>query len=299
MFEKDKKLSLLIIPHSGQARNFLFPKFLPKLALFLILLALATNFTYIRTIKSKEAILKAEIDGYQEQLAHLEELEKASQEELALLKSQRDNLIARADDVEEKLDQLDALQKEVEELTGTKAPSRGGVSRNIKIDQLEADEEMEIISEVLDDKNLEMKNYIVDLKDRLEYLDCLPDKMPTNGRLTSKFGSRRDPINGRYKLHTGIDLANSRGTPVYAAGKGRVSYASYRSGLGQTVIIDHGSGYKSLYGHNSKLLVKEGDQVTKGQEIAKMGSTGRSTGSHLHFEIHKNGQPIDPFSILK
>jgi len=121
-------------------------------------------------------------------------------------------------------------------------------------------------------------------------------RWPTNGTLTSKFGYRY--IFGSYSFHGGIDIANSTGTNIYAADGGIVNYAGWMSGYGYLVRIDHQNGYTTYYGHCSKLLVSVGDKVHKGQHIAEMGSTGRSTGPHLHFEIRYNGERKNPLNYL-
>ncbi len=118
-------------------------------------------------------------------------------------------------------------------------------------------------------------------------------------RVSSSYGYRTHPISKVRKFHTGIDIPAPTGTTIVAAGDGTVLSASYMSGYGYTVIINHGSGIATLYGHNSSLSVKKGDEVKRGQEIAKAGSTGYSTGPHCHFEIRINGSTIDPMSYFK
>ena len=125
-------------------------------------------------------------------------------------------------------------------------------------------------------------------------------RYPLRGRLTSKYGWRRNPMgpSRRRQFHTGIDIAAPRGRTVTAAEAGEVLSACYSGGLGNTVVILHKSGYSTVYGHNSKLLVKPGQKVSRGQAIAKVGNTGRSTGPHVHFEIRKNGKHVDPLTML-
>ncbi len=116
---------------------------------------------------------------------------------------------------------------------------------------------------------------------------------PTRGRLTSSFGMRWG------KQHTGIDIASPRGTPIFAADAGKVSFSGRKGTYGNLVIIDHENGYQTYYAHNNRNLVKQGQRVYKKQKIAEMGSTGRSTGVHLHFEVRKNGTPINPRNFVK
>lgn len=121
---------------------------------------------------------------------------------------------------------------------------------------------------------------------------------PVNGVITSPFGYRTHPIFGRQILHSGIDIGVDEGTPVHAADGGVVVEAGWISGYGYCVIIDHGNGTSSLYGHNSSLAVSSGQAVSQGQVIAYAGSTGNSTGSHVHFEVRVGGEPVDPSAYL-
>lgn len=121
---------------------------------------------------------------------------------------------------------------------------------------------------------------------------------PTVGPVTSNFGWRTHPILGTERFHSGIDFGADYGSLVYASAQGRVIYADWYGGYGNAVIIDHGNGMTTLYGHCSELYVKDGDIVQKGQPISAVGSTGFSTGPHLHFELRANGEPIDPATYL-
>jgi murein DD-endopeptidase MepM/ murein hydrolase activator NlpD len=117
-------------------------------------------------------------------------------------------------------------------------------------------------------------------------------------RITSEFGHRSNPLGKGDVFHRGIDLAAPAGTPVYAVAPGTVVRANNDRAYGNVVVIDHHNGYKTLYAHNSRLLVKAGQQVKAGQPIAKVGSTGHSTGPHLHFEMHCSGHRVDPGPYL-
>lgn len=120
----------------------------------------------------------------------------------------------------------------------------------------------------------------------------------TGGWVSSNFGMRADPFNGRRAYHEGVDIASRLGSTIKAMGDGVVAHAGTKSGYGQMVELTHGQGYTTRYAHTSAVLVKVGDRVTKGQPIAKVGSSGRSTGPHLHFEVHRRGQAVDPRGYL-
>ena len=119
-----------------------------------------------------------------------------------------------------------------------------------------------------------------------------------DGWLSSRYGKRSDPFSGKQEFHKGLDFAGKKGTDVMAVGDGVVSWSGERSGYGRLVEINHGNGYVTRYGHNQKNLVSVGDTVRKGQLIALMGSTGRSTGPHVHFEVLHDGKQVNPSSYI-
>jgi murein DD-endopeptidase MepM/ murein hydrolase activator NlpD len=128
---------------------------------------------------------------------------------------------------------------------------------------------------------------------------AFPNRPPISRPITSGFGKRVDPFTRRLARHTGIDIGAPLRTPIRAAGGGRVTFAGFRSAYGYTVEIDHGHGLSTRYGHASRLLVRRGDVVLPQQEIAVVGSTGRSTGPHLHFEVLRHGVPVEPRTFLQ
>ncbi|MGC8795690.1 M23 family metallopeptidase [Thermodesulfovibrio sp.] len=147
------------------------------------------------------------------------------------------------------------------------------------------------------------KNQKIELKppsEKQEQQNNLPNKLslPVSGRITSSFGLRIDPIDGKLRHHNGIDIAVPEGTPVKPVLSGKVVYSGWRGGYGNCVIVDHGNGIQTVYAHNSKNLVKTGDTVTPQSVVALSGSTGRTTGPHLHFEVHKDGKAMNPVALI-
>lgn len=123
--------------------------------------------------------------------------------------------------------------------------------------------------------------------------------LPTEGQVTSHFGMRKNPVAHGHSHHDGMDFAMPIGTPIKAAEDGKVVHSGPKGGYGHTVVLDHGNGYTSLYAHQSKTLLQEGAVVKKGEVIGLSGNSGRSTGPHLHFEVRKGDQPIDPKGFLE
>ena len=132
----------------------------------------------------------------------------------------------------------------------------------------------------------------------IENTSYLSGRPISKGWLSSYFGVRKDPFNGRPAMHKGVDFAGKEDADIIATAAGVVSWSGARYGYGQLIEINHGEGLKTRYGHNKKILVKVGDVVNKGQVIARMGSTGRSTGPHVHYEILRNNTQIDPIKYV-
>jgi len=145
-------------------------------------------------------------------------------------------------------------------------------------------ESLELLLDQLDDKRVKLAS--------------MPSVWPARGWLTSRFGPRVSPFTGRRQLHAGIDIASRLGSPIVAPAHGRVSYVGRKGPMGNTLILDHGFGVKTIYGHTSEIHVKPGQTVERGQEIALMGSTGRSTGPHLHYVVEVNGKPRNPLDYI-
>jgi murein DD-endopeptidase MepM/ murein hydrolase activator NlpD len=147
----------------------------------------------------------------------------------------------------------------------------------------------------LDDREQKLSVLERLLMDRSLRERVIPSGRPvTEGWLSSGFGKRADPFTGKQEYHDGVDFAGKEGADVMSVGDGVVTWSGKRSGYGNLVEINHGNGYVTRYGHNREQLVEVGETVKKGQMIALMGSTGRSTGPHVHFEVLRNGKPVNP-----
>lgn len=298
--KENHKLCIIIIPPTAKVKRLSIPSWLPKavpiaLVLMFIALGLVINSMHSSYISLKKM--------YSIKSSELDSLKRENEEkdlEIYNLKVQNDRLYARTTEVDNKLMEIDKLQRQLEKMAGIQSPSRGGgLAESQRLQDMESTDGLKAILDTLDFKERELQNFIADMEERFEYLETVPDLWPSSGRLTSGFGMRRNPFGRGREFHEGIDIANSQGTDIVAAAKGIVVFSGYKSGYGRTIIIDHENGYKTLYAHNSRLLVSFGHRVEKGQVIAKMGSTGRSTGPHLHFEVHIDGKPVDPLTVLK
>lgn len=141
----------------------------------------------------------------------------------------------------------------------------------------------------------EVMNHINTQRMKFRYT---PSIWPCPGVISSPYGFRIHPILGYRFFHTGIDIANIKGTPVYSTADGKVILAGWKIGYGNVIVIEHSNYYRTVYAHLSKILVKKGEPIVKGQQIAKMGSTGRSTDNHLHYEVHYGKKPVNPIKYL-
>ncbi len=146
----------------------------------------------------------------------------------------------------------------------------------------------------------EISDFYADYLNRISYnISYTPLGMPFEGAITSRFGTRENPFDGSgTETHKGLDIRAPFGAPVRAMAIGEVIYAGPRGGFGNCIMLKHGNGFETLYGHLSKIVVHVGDKIEIGQQIGNVGSTGRSTGPHLHYEVHQNGQKINPESFL-
>lgn len=314
--EKKRYLTFMLIPHSeGAVRRFRVPR----------LIIQATSCVIIGVLMCI-SYLYWDYGRVKSHLPELQQLRETNRKQAGEIESLAD----QAADLEEKLTELDELELQVQELL--QATSLQG-SAEVTLVASRGQEEGEtvggsrqsspllsrgggragkedaalipLVAESLNSVDMQVEAYRENLEEMLsalekrqDYLNAKPSIWPARGRITSRYGYRKSPFASKREFHQGLDIAAPRGTPVVATGAGVVTFARWRSGYGNMVIIDHGYGYKTYYGHNSSLKVKVGQRVGKGEVIALMGSTGRSTGSHVHYEVHVNGQHQNPANYI-
>jgi murein DD-endopeptidase MepM/ murein hydrolase activator NlpD len=307
-----EKMTVMIIPHSEKS--------VKELQLSLKWLKWAGYVSVggaVATVIVATAMLISYFDMKENmvELKELREVNKAQQNKLALLSEETAS-------IQEELAKVQELDAEIRKMLGMKSEqnpsnrevpvSRSGYSRSTentyglmsnavgfeKQNNLVQMDEMHNTVQGIMDELTQRQQSLEEVKaavaKRNAILAATPSIMPARGRVTSAFGYRTHPITRRRTFHEGIDIAAPVGTPVYATASGKVIFSGWKDGYGRTIIIDHGYGYKTLYGHNYKLLVKSGQKVTKGQQIAKMGSSGSSTGPHVHYEVWVNGVKTNP-----
>jgi murein DD-endopeptidase MepM/ murein hydrolase activator NlpD len=216
-----------------------------------------------------------------EMIERLEEARQDVEVKKELQKQAKEFLEQKASEKEERLQQLKTDRSKIE----------GEISRSKK--EI-ANLEKEIDKMIEESKRL--NSVIKNLSTKKKYTGgSMTWPCPSSSVITSPFGNRKHPILRKYKLHTGVDIGADKGASIVAANSGTVIMAQYdKNGYGNMVVIDHGGGITTLYAHASKILVKVGQDVKSGEVIAKVGSTGLSTGNHLHFEVRVNGEPKDP-----
>ncbi len=181
--------------------------------------------------------------------------------------------------------------------SGHETPSRSGASierEHKPAASVSEEDRLQGVSLFFNDIITELVELERQIRSNPEYYQARPNTWPTAGRISSPYGVRKSPFSRRSEMHTGVDIAADVGTPVRAAASGTVVFAGFNPIYGRLIKIDHGNGYVTWYGHNRANLVEVGDEVKKGQIIARVGSSGRSSGPHLHFAIQGEGGFVDP-----
>ena len=298
-----KHLSIVIVPHSSNHVKVLrFTSFYGKffVVLIVILVVLVGTGIYISKIVNENKGLKSD----------LTDLYSANSEQRKLL----DEKSGKIEQLKEKESTFDKnVNSKINELTDkfNQITDKYISGQDSKTNRSGDRNERTFTDEIKDLKAiLDGLNGLYDRADRPpadlsaaevkldKYLETIPTLWPSNGRLSDGFGYRKDPFTRRKTFHEGLDIGGSYGDKIEAAASGKVILAQRYNGYGRAVIIDHGHGLTTLYGHSSKLLVKEGQIVKKGDILAEVGSSGRSTGAHLHFEVLLYNTPVDPLQYL-
>lgn len=236
-----------------------------------------------------------------------QELEQLKAESTASLESLTSRLgmlqahVNRIDALGQKLISMAKIDKG--EFDFSQAPALGGPVTQQDTDDLTEEEMVSALDQLslsLEDR----ENQLQVLEDLLLSRNILEEVQPSGrpilkGWLSSYYGMRNHPISGKREMHKGVDFAGKLGDPVVSVAKGIVTFSGKKYGYGQVVDINHGNGYVTRYAHNSKILVSVGDTVEKGFQIAELGTSGRSTGPHVHFEVIKNGKQINPMKFIR
>ncbi len=247
-----------------------------------------------------EVLLKAEnlIDA----LTRMDMIQLIVQSDVDLLKSINDQKMQvenlKTEQETERLEltavinNLNSKQNEVMVASRSKERYMSSLKNNLK--------EMQRQEAAMDAQSAQIEKDILAAQRAVEYAGgAMAWPVPGNYRITSNFGGRADPITGVWSNHGGTDIAAPNGTAIVSANAGVVIFAGWHYSYGNYVIVDHGGGIATLYGHCSKLLVSKGRAVSRGEKIALIGSTGYSTGNHLHFEVRINGVRTQPMNYLK
>ena len=302
--ELDKReYTLMIVPHHGQkVRSIRIPiiavKYIISLLCLIIVCMLGSFIEYRHTIN---------IAGTQE--SELEVLRRTNGDQV----SQIEKLAKDTTNLQADMERLNSLDAEVRRIinnddatntsrSGLVRPTvshngQGGPNMQPDINKIkDVVNDLQWAAKVREQSLTELKQQLLVKKDRMA---SIPSIWPANGDVTSRFGSRSSPFGGGGDWHPGIDIANSNGTTIVATADGEVVQSEWYGGYGNMVAIDHFNGIKTIYGHNYQILVQVGQLVKKGQVIAYMGSTGYSTGPHVHYEVRVNGSAVDPVSFLK
>ena len=243
------------------------------------------------------ALLEAErrliADAKAEQRAHMDAL--------ALRIAELQAHLMRLDALGDRLVEIGKLDRD--EFDFASEPPLGGVDDDITDDSQnlpEINAEMDRIASLLDDREDKLAALEQMLMNRALMAEVTPSGRPVKkGWMSSGFGKRTDPFKGKKSYHRGLDFAGKRGSDVVAVASGIVMRSEKAAGYGNVVEIRHADGYSTLYGHNKENLVEVGDMVDKGQTIALLGSTGRSSGPHVHFEVHREGKIVNPIEFVR
>jgi len=306
------KYTFMIIPNSTKKSfQFAIPKFLLILIIFINLFYISNTTIHNYQLNMINKRISAEYDTLSKNLnqrayysAYLKNVLDNQNVDLKTLKQElideKEAYTARLDEISDLEEEFVYLINEFNynnnfdiEVASSRALIKGRESVYSKKD-IDQEDFISLIKLDIEDNS----ELIKEVEEKLDFLECKPDLLPVKGRISSNFGWRIHPVTGKHDFHDGIDIAQDYGTPIKAAGAGVVTFSGTSGTYGNVIIISHGYGYKTVYAHNKKNFVKVGEKVNKGEVIAEIGLTGTTTGPHLHFEVHKDGELINPKDIL-
>lgn len=238
-------------------------------------------------------------------IRNVQSIKQESQEKASTIKQMNQEI----NEMKIQQEEVERKQQEIKKLMGVEQqtidnpnPSRGGQGgEDREIGENEEAKSFILIQDIktnLAREEKELDDMLAQVKNDQAYFRALPNQWPVNGEISSDYGVRKSPWSRQETFHEGIDIKSSVGTDIVAAADGEVVYSGWMAVYGKAVVIKHGNGLESKYGHTSALLVNKGDKVKKGDVIARVGTTGMSTGPHLHFSIEKKGQLLDPMIYL-
>ncbi len=299
--------TLVIIPPSGRRLRMI--RFTARVLRFGVLVALC-----LLLATGAFAVSYWRLWSQSAELAYLRALTVQQSREIEFLAEQAYALKKEMVKIRQLEAQLrDMMQLEPEHVTAVGLERHGAVAAGVSpgrwevsgASQLERPQVPEEIGQTLAQLSAELpfrQESLVRLRDLLAadepHVATLPVLWPALGYVSSAFGYRRSPFTGRIEFHHGVDIAAPYGSPIIATGDGVVVFSGWYGLLGRTVIIDHGDGYTTVYGHNARNLVSVGDRVRRGQVIALVGASGRATGPHVHYEIRLHGKAVNPLRYM-
>ncbi|WP_237066175.1 M23 family metallopeptidase [Microbulbifer guangxiensis] len=305
---------ILVNERGGMSRTFRFGG-LSKALLGLCLLGLpvgaflvGTNLPMVESDVFDSRTAKAWNKALRKQQEQIDAADRHAREQLTALTVKMAEMQARLTRIDALGERLTTVAKLDEgEFQFGSAPALGGPedpgiagAAELPYQPPEFVEALGDLSDQIEDRQMQMSTLESLLARRqLQDEQFIAGRPISRGWMSSRYGYRTDPFSGRRSWHKGVDFAGKNGSDVVAVASGVVTWAEDRHGYGQLVEINHGNGYKTRYGHNSEIKVKLGDVVKKGQVIALMGSSGRSTGPHVHFEVYKNNRPVDPATYIR
>jgi murein DD-endopeptidase MepM/ murein hydrolase activator NlpD len=216
------------------------------------------------------------------------------QREAQMLRARYDNLQRKVKQTNEQLATLESLADEVTTAYGVKKRLAGSMDLVEEAPLVPTMNDTLAEYSYLRTTNLSRDRNIFSRAD----VNVLPGIWPVNGRLMGGYGVRSDPFNGEGAMHTGIDISAPQGTPVHATADGIILHAGWNGGYGRCVIIDHGNGYQTWYAHLSRIDAIEGQEIRQGETLGAVGTSGRSTGAHLHYEVRIGSTPVNPYRFM-